>query len=280
MKPCKSRRAPTQIAVLLLICVDATEFIGWCAALSGMNSDEYANLDRMEQSHWYYAGKRELVRRWIERVKPLKRESVLLDCGAGTGRFALEMSAKCRVMVLDDHEESLALLRQRFPAERVLSLPADGRVLLPDGQLDCLTALDVLEHIADDAAAVRGFHRLLRPGGVVVVTVPACMSLWSDWDEALHHFRRYERKGLAALFPAEEWETVHLNYTNALVFPAVWFLRRCRRRFPSAGVSQRAEDRVPAGWLNRVLKTVFVCQAMCRMQAPFGVSLVLVALRR
>ena len=245
-----------------------------------MNPEEYANLDRVEQSHWYYAGKRELVRRWIQRVRPPQHDHTLLDCGAGTGRFGLEMAPHCRVLVLDDHEESLRLLRQRFPADRVLCLGADGSVPLPDGSLDYLTALDVLEHTLNDAAVVTGFQRLLRPGGLVVITVPASMALWSDWDVGLHHYRRYSRGQLQALFAGGEWETIYINYTNVPVFPVVWLLRRWRRWFPARADAARAEDRQPAVWVNRILRSLFVELAFWRMPFPFGVSLLLVARRR
>ncbi len=244
-----------------------------------MDAAEYANLDSVERDHWYYAGKREFVRRWIERVRPPKPTDVLLDCGAGTGRFALEMQARCAVLVLDDHEEALRMLRERFRPEQVLSLSGD-QVPLPAGSLEYVTALDVLEHVPDDAAVVRGFSRLLKPGGIAVVTVPASMALWSDWDVALHHFRRYHRAQLRALFPAEEWDVEYVNYTNVLVYPAVWLLRRWRKWFPAAKGAGRAEDRVPAAPLNRGLKACFVRMAFWRVPFPFGVSLVLVARKR
>lgn len=243
-----------------------------------MNAEEYANLERVEADHWYYAGKREIARRWLERARPFAPTDRLLDCGAGTGRFAQEMDGLCEVTVLDDHEEALRLLRAKFPAGRVISLAGD-RVPLPDGSLDYVTALDVLEHTPDDAAVVRGFHRLLKPGGVALVTVPASMALWSDWDVVLHHYRRYSRAELERLFPAAEWELVHSNYTNVFAFPAVWLLRRWRRWFP-AGQGSRAEDKVPSSWLNRLLRASFVRPAFWRVRFPFGVSLLLVARRR
>ncbi len=243
-----------------------------------MNAEEYANLERVEADHWYYAGKREIARRWLERARPITPTDRLLDCGAGTGRFAQEMDGLCQVTVLDDHEEALRLLRAKFPAGRVISLAGD-RVPLPDGSLDYVTALDVLEHTPDDAAVVRGFHRLLKPGGVALVTVPASMALWSDWDVVLHHYRRYSRAELERLFPAAEWELVHSNYTNVFAFPAVWLLRRWRRWFP-AGQGARAEDKVPSSWLNCLLRASFVRPAFWRVRFPFGVSLLLVARRR
>ena len=244
-----------------------------------MDAAEYSNLARVEERHWYYAGKRELVRRWLHRVGPLRAADVLLDCGAGTGRFAQDMQQDCKVFVLDDHEESLALLRQKFPSERVIALTEAG-VPLPDASIDYLTALDVLEHIEHDAEAVRGFHRLLKPGGVALVTVPASMALWSDWDVSLHHFRRYSRPGLKAIFPRDQWEILYVNYTNIVAFPAAWLLRKLRKQKPAGDTANRMEDKIPPAWLNGCLRWIFVTMAFWRVPFPFGLSLVLVARRK
>jgi ubiquinone/menaquinone biosynthesis C-methylase UbiE len=241
-----------------------------------MNAAEYANMDRMEATHWYYAGKRIIAREWLARAGPPQADQLLLDCGAGTGRFAKEMESACRVMVLDDHEESLRILRTRFRADQILSLAGD-QVPLPAGSLDYVTALDVLEHTPDDRAVVAGFARLLKPGGVALVTVPASMALWSDWDVSLHHYRRYSQPQLQAIFPAAEWELLHVNYTNVLVYPGVWLIRKFRKLFPSRA---RGEDAEPPAWLNRILQRVFVGMALWRTPLPFGVSLLLVARRR
>lgn len=244
-----------------------------------MNADEYANMERMEGTHWYYAGKRIFSREWLRRVRPPAPTDTLLDCGAGTGRFAKEMETNCRVLVLDDHEEALRILRRKFRPDQILSLAGD-RVPLPDGSLHYVTALDVLEHTPDDRAVVDGFHRLLVPGGIALVTVPASMALWSDWDVVLHHFRRYSRSQLKALFPPEKWEIVHVNYTNVFVYPAVWLLRRWREWFPQKEGVVRSEDRMPAAPVNALLRWLFVEPAYWRVPFPFGVSLLLVARRR
>src|ERR1700722_16698931 len=79
-----------------------------------MNPEEYQNLARVETGHWFYAGKRDIVRYRIHRFHPLKESDLLVDCGAGTGIFADEMRAACKVMAMDDFEESLELLRKRL----------------------------------------------------------------------------------------------------------------------------------------------------------------------
>lgn len=244
-----------------------------------MDSQEYDNLDRVEGAHWYYVAKRAFVRDWILRTQPPAPDDELLDCGAGTGRFALEMQAHCRTRVLDDHEESLSRLRQRFAADRVHALDG-GRIPLADGAVRYLTALDVLEHIADDRAAVDEFARVLAPGGLCVATVPADPALWSDWDVHLHHHRRYRRPQFRQLFMSPAWDILHVNYTNVLAYPAVRAVRAWRRRFPEAAGSARAEDRIPAAPVNALLRESFRALAMSRLPFPFGVSLLLVARRR
>lgn len=243
-----------------------------------MNAAEYDNLELTEKEHWYYAGKREVVHFWLGRFVRLGREQTLLDCGAGTGLFAAEMAASCRVLVLDDHEESLRRLRQRFSPEQVLLVSAEG-IPLPDASVDAVTALDVLEHIESDRMAVGEMARVLRPGGVAVVTVPASMALWSDWDTVLHHHRRYGREQLQALFDRGRWEILHVNYTNVVVYPAVWWIRKWRA-WRKPGPAGRTEDKIPPRWLNRLLRTLFVSMARWRTPFPFGVSLLLVARRR
>ena len=244
-----------------------------------MDAAEYTNLKRVEGKHWYYAGKRELVRRWLQKVGLHDSEKTLLDCGAGTGRFAAEMEEHCKVLVLDDHEESLELLREQFSPEQVLALAENG-IPLPDESVDYITALDVLEHVEHDGSAVEGFHRVLKTDGIALVTVPAGMALWSDWDVTLHHFRRYSRRELKGIFPDDKWEILYHNYTNILAYPVAWVLRKLRKQKPAGDTQNRMEDRIPAAWLNALLRRIFVGMAFWRIPFPFGLSLILVARKR
>jgi SAM-dependent methyltransferase len=244
-----------------------------------MNPREYANLANVERHHWFYVGKREIVRHWIRRVHPLRPAHLLVDCGAGTGTFAAELAAVCRVLAIDDHEESLALARTQLGANQVrrgtcVSLPLDSN------SVDVLTALDVLEHVEDDRKAMAEFSRVVRPGGIVVITVPALMQLWSDWDVALHHFRRYARRSLVAVIPKASFEVVHCNYVNVVALPLVLMIRKWRAFKCALGfqVASRSEDTIPPGWLNDALRWSFVrlaCQGLIRFPAGVGLLAVL-----
>lgn len=233
-----------------------------------MNPDEYRRLDWLEKEHWFYAGKREIVRYWIEKLHPLSVKSLLVDCGAGTGQFAAEMQKICHILAVDDHDESLDIATSKLGPLSVkrgscLALP------LPDESADCVTALDVLEHVHDDVAAIAEFARVLKPGGIAVVTVPALQGLWSDWDISLHHCRRYGKQSFLKLLNQRDFTIEHWNFINVLALPVVYLARR----FRSLG-STRAEDVMPPHWLNSTLKSAFTflaCQS--RIHFPAGVGL-------
>jgi SAM-dependent methyltransferase len=246
-----------------------------------MNPDEYLKLEQVEKEHWFYAGKRRIVFDWLERLGALGKERLLLDCGAGTGRFVAEARERCRAIAVDDHDESLEIASRLLGPENVrrgscVELPFE------DEAADIITALDVIEHIEDDARAVREMARVLKKGGYLVITVPAFQALWSDWDVALHHFRRYRRDPLVRLLQDASLEIIHAGYINVLAFPAVFAMRKWRTLFPrpEAG-GPRAEERIPPPWLNRLLFATFVGLATQKaVRFPFGVGLLAIARRR
>ena len=241
-----------------------------------MNSDEYQKLAEIEDRHWFYVGKRQIVRIWLQRLRQLSPADVLLDCGAGTGRFAEEMIPYCQVIAVDDHAESLVLARDRLGPERVREGTC-AQLPLGDSTVDVVTALDVLEHIADDRAALLDFIRVLKPGGIMIVTVPALRALWSDWDVILHHQRRYNKKSLLRLVEDARLEVVHCAYINVVALPAVWLVRKLQTLMRVLPGFKRSEEHIPFSCLNNFLRWQFVSLATQRViQFPAGVGLLAV----
>ena len=248
-----------------------------------MNPEEYKNLSEVEKLHWFYRTKRQIVRYWLLKSYPLRKDSVLADCGAGTGLFAREMSDVCNVIAIDSQEDALRLVEQNIGAERV-TRGTCAALPLKDLSVDCITALDVLEHVEDDRLAVREMARVLKPGGVAIVTVPAMPALWSDWDEALHHYRRYRHEGLLELFDPTVFEITHWNYINVFALPVVFAARKLRPLFRGLArdkSNRRLEDKMLPRWLDSSLSFAFkalACQSLIRF--PAGVSLLAIAKRR
>lgn len=158
----------------------------------------------------------------------------------------------------------------------------DANVSQKDLEADVVTLLDVLEHQADDREFLKGLIDRMRPGSLLVVTVPALGMLWSSWDEALGHHRRYNRRSLHAAFDSLPIEVEEVSYLfPELVIPAV--ARRTFARGPRVGTDSMEEasefPRLPT-ILDRVLYLIGVLTQMGRGWWPFGSSLIAVVRKR
>ena len=133
---------------------------------------------------------------------------------------------------------------------------------LDAGVFQCVTLLDVLEHIEDDRATLEAVHRVLAPAGQLLITVPAFPFLWGEHDVAHHHQRRYRAKGLRQLLEATGYEITRLSYYNTWLFPVVAAVRLLRRCFPGGEASGNAgaELSMPPAAVNTLLATLFASE--------------------
>ena len=242
-----------------------------------MNPDEFDALARIEEKHWFYSGKREIARRWLARIAPTSNVGTLVDVGAGTGLFATEMQSRYWVTAVDPDSNALRLLQTRTNLPTIAASAND----LPfrTGSVTVVTALDVIEHIEDDIGAVTEFTRIVSPNGAIILTVPALPSLWSEWDVALHHYRRYTRNSLRHVLAGLPVEICYLNYMNTFALAPIWAYRTARR-FGIRPSGNRLEDRIPPEPVNGLLRRLFVGPALWNVPMPAGVSLIAVLRRK
>lgn len=173
----------------------------------------------------------ETVRRyndWIfERIRPSLGDRIL-EVGSGIGNITRKMLYKDRVIASDISEEYLQTLRKRFvEGERLkitrFDLNECDAVRVRPERIDTIVCLNVLEHINDDAAALRCFHEIIRPGGRLVLLVPACKALYSRMDSGLEHFRRYSRSELCRKIDAAGFTLESVSFLN-LPGAVGWFI--------------------------------------------------------
>ena len=141
----------------------------------------------LEETYWWFVGRRSMLEQLLRRFA--RRGGLALDVGCGSGRNfeILAPYADC-VLGLDRSLTALGLAA----AHGLPTACADGQAIpVASASLDLVSALDVLEHLDEDQLALQEFHRVLRPGGLLLLTVPAYRFLWSEHDEALMHRRRY-----------------------------------------------------------------------------------------
>ena len=232
-------------------------------------------LAPLEQEHFWFAGRDRLVRRLLDHHAA---PEPVLDLGCGTGRFAASLAADGRRVLAIDPAPDLVLA----PPGATLIGSAE-LVPLADGSVGTVMVRDVIEHL-DDAVALAECHRVLRPGGLLVVLVPAWPSLWSERDDRAGHLRRYTRSSLRAVVSAAGFRVVTLRGYQLTLLPAVAAHRWYAARRPSAepATSLHHEEHPPGplntvfGWVNRAEAAMVTWPVPV---PPTGTSLVLVGRR-
>jgi SAM-dependent methyltransferase len=234
------------------------------AHASSFGADRLALIERLEGSHFWFAGRRALVERLLDRHLS-RRGDAALDVGCGTGSFLPVLARYAEHVVGVDPlaEEGGELVRAS--AE---DLPFDP------GSFDVVVALDVLEHV-DDFTALSEVRRVLRPGGIVVLTVPALPMLWSARDELATHRRRYRRRELVRLVERAGLNVEETAYYQFMLLPLVVLSRALGRLRPAATIREEQ----PPELLNRVFVRVNQLEVRlgARLRLPAGSTLALAA---
>ncbi len=237
----------------------------------------------LEDTYWWFVARRELVRQLLERFRPASRSPVpspapvILDVGCGTGATLRAVEDMGVAAGMDRSGEALRYCRLRG-LRRLLRATAEALPVASES-VDVLLALDLLEHVADDGAAVREFARVLRPGGVLLVTVPACPALWSEHDEALDHLRRYRSARLRAILAGAGLQVERLSPVITALLFVIAGLRLVQRALPRKRGVARTAFIVPPRPINWLLTAVLRLERrwLSRLDLPAGVSLVAVA---
>jgi SAM-dependent methyltransferase len=139
---------------------------------------------------------------------------------------------------------------------------------------DIILTLDIIEHLKDDLSALSEIFRALKPGGTLVIFVPAYQFLWSFQDEISHHQRRYTAKELKEKVQQAGFELKKLSYVNSLLFPVVWLGRMALRVFPKQ-FKITSESQMNPSWMNGFLYRIFLAELplLHFINFPFGVSI-------
>ena len=231
----------------------------------------------LDDRHWWYRGRRRMIRAELDRL-PLPADASVLDAGCGSGRTLEELSPYGDVygIELDPGAADVARARGRGEVQigRLEELPWE------DGRFDLITCLDVIEHTPDDRVTLRELRRVSRPGGFLLVTVPAYQGLWSTHDVANHYYRRYSRSRLRAAARDAGWGVVRMTSFNGLLLaPAAAVRLAERRRLREPDSDYKPELTLGPDWLNSLLEQPLRIEARWLASGrtmPAGLSLLAV----
>ncbi len=241
----------------------------------------YDRFFELEQKHFWRIAKRRLVLDWLSRYGPAPGGLRILDIGGAASLIPKELERWGTVLVVEADADTA-----RFAHEQ-LGLDARPGVFptnLPStGPFDIITMCDVLEHIEDDSASLRAACDLLKPGGLLLCTVPALPWLWSDHDRILRHFRRYTRQALRERIEKAGFSMVRVSYYTSLLLPVIALQRSAGRiRAALTGRPKTSYDvKPPLGVLNPLFGAIMSLerQLLAGMDCWLGSSLIAVARR-
>jgi ubiquinone/menaquinone biosynthesis C-methylase UbiE len=238
-----------------------------------MNSSEIDAVLARDEHHWWYRGRRRVLRAELDRIA-LAPGARILDAGCGSGRMLDDLRARGRVTGVDANANAVAATRRRGHVAWQCDIEC---MPFADASFDLVTCLDVLEHTPDDRCTLRELRRVTRPGGSLVLTVPAYQELWSAHDVVNGHYRRYRVAELRAAAAEAGWYHLRDSYFNALLLGAAAAVRLARRRLRPR--SARSELELTPGWLDGVLEWPLRLEAAALRggaRLPFGLSLLAV----
>jgi SAM-dependent methyltransferase len=251
----------------------------------GYDPHYFAALPQVEDRHFWFRARREVILETIRRAVPDWRERPLFDIGCGTGSL-IAFLAEHGVPIAgacDAYVQALEMARRRVRAPLLLVDEAAPPPLGPGQRL--LGLFDVLEHLDDDTGALAFLHSALEPGGFLVLTVPAHPFLFDEMDRMACHRRRYRRRDLGRKLRGAGFEVVRLTHFMAPLVPPLVAVRAARGllrvgRRASDGWSLNAELRVVPG-VNGVLWRVLALERrlLRAVSMPFGTSLIAVGRR-
>ena len=226
---------------------------------------------RVEQSHWWYTGRRKILANFVEEIcrRVTDRRPRILDVGCGTGANLLMLSEYGDAEGVDLSKDALAFCHERG-LEKV-RLGAAEALPYDDGTFDLVTALDVVEHMDDDLVGLREMRRVLRPGGRVLLFVPTFMFLWGLQDDVSNHRRRYRLPELRRVLEQAGFEVERTTYANITFFLPILLARKLMR---ATGIKAESENNINVSALNGVLGSLFGAESVVLrfMNIPFGVS--------
>jgi 2-polyprenyl-3-methyl-5-hydroxy-6-metoxy-1,4-benzoquinol methylase len=231
----------------------------------------YADLYRR---HWWWRSRERMLMRVLRGLALPQREMCrILDVGCGDGLFFPKLREFGSV---EGIEIDTSLLSEDNPDRALIQTKPLGDPVYAGKTYDLITALDVVEHIEDDASAVRTMVSMLNPGGYLVMTVPAFMSLWDHHDEINQHYRRYTKRGVERLFetPARLVDSRYLFHAVFVPKYLVSLVNKGRKKkVAQTAIPPRVVNAAMAGWCDAE-------NAVTRpLRIPFGTSVLAVARR-
>jgi SAM-dependent methyltransferase len=207
---------------------------GLADTINGFDPKSFDELSQLEAGHFWFVARNELIVGLVNKYFPEARRFMEVGCGTGFVLRAIAQSRKWdRVVGSELHPAGLEYAKARLPSEAEL-IQMDARHIPAEALFDLTGAFDVIEHVADDEAVLRGMRASMLEGGGIIVTVPQHPWLWSRADEVAYHQRRYRRGELEAKLRQNGFKVLFSSSFTALLLPLMAASRLRRNKTDEA----------------------------------------------
>ncbi len=224
-----------------------------------MQAAQFELHAELEEKHWWFCGRRRIMRRLVEQVL-LDPRNTVIDIGCGTGGNIAALATQYQCIGIDQSAEGIAFARQRFAGVDFIcgSLSLE---LPPRHGPRLFLLMDVIEHIEEDKTFLSQVVDAMEPDDHLLLTVPADMSLWSEHDVSFGHYRRYDIDQLQTLWTDLPLEQRLLSYFNTRLYPAVKLIRALSRLRGQSWGDSGTDLKMPAPPVNSLLERLFSGEA-------------------
>jgi SAM-dependent methyltransferase len=242
-----------------------------------MDPSEYKTMFAVEDRHWWYDGMRQITTALVGRLYPGRADLAILDAGCGTGAAMTYLAPFGRVTGCDFSALALGFCRQRgldrLGQASVVHLP------FATGAFDLVTSFDVLCHraVGDYRLALAEFWRVLRPGGRLLLRLPAYDWLHAHHDQVVHTIHRFTAAELRQALPDSHFAVEKVSYANTLLFPLA-LAKRAAERLGGGGNGGESDIHPNPEWQDRLLSRFLYAEAawLARGSLPFGLTVLAV----
>lgn len=242
-----------------------------------MDATAYQRMKSNYDTHWWARGRREILSEVLTRWITEAGNSRILEIGAGTGANISLLSRFGTVTAVEMDDDARAIMAQDHPGLAIRSGALPDPEMFNGETFDAAVMFDVLEHVAEEAEALKVIRSHISPGGHLFISVPAYQWLWGHHDERVHHHRRYSRGRLRSALETAGWKVEQVGYFNTFLFPLA-VAARMKDRI-SGRVESSTGSAIPPGPVNEAFYRIFRTERhrVANGGYPFGLSVVAVA---
>jgi SAM-dependent methyltransferase len=240
-----------------------------------MNKNYYAIFFEVQKKHWWFVAKKKIVLDHIQRfLSPQFGDLEILDIGCGSGLMLNSLEKIGKTSGMDMSDDAIAFSQKIFSGTVKKGL-LPNNIPYDKESFSLITALDVIEHVEDDRATLKAIWERLEYGGRAVITVPACMFLWSEHDVQNEHKRRYSLTELRIKLLEIGFKIDKISYFNTLLFPLIATARIIHNIFKS---TKGGGIDLPSAPVNFILEKIFSLEKFILrfVDMPIGVSVIAV----